>query len=62
MVDISLCEGKDCPLKNKCYRFMSPRINHANSWLFGIPYDPINRECDFFWPIDKRHKIKDKKE
>jgi len=24
MADISMCRGIDCPLKDKCYRFLAP--------------------------------------
>jgi len=25
MADISMCNGKDCPIKEKCYRFTAPK-------------------------------------
>tara|TARA_R100001244_G_scaffold123737_1_gene93434 strand:- start:341 stop:508 length:168 start_codon:yes stop_codon:yes gene_type:complete len=38
------CEGIDCPLKEKCYRY----ISHPNeiSQAYLIPFDYLEGECE----------------
>lgn len=51
MPDITKCEGHDCPLKEKCYRYTS-KDNHRQSYFVEDPrQDPINhpKMCAYFW-------------
>ena len=45
MADISKCIGKDCPIKEKCYRFTAPtgiwQSWHSYKWT-------IEEGCDDF--------------
>jgi len=47
MSDITMCSGKGCNLKDKCYRFTAPKSKYMQSY-FTIP--PIkDGKCDMFW-------------
>jgi len=47
MADISMCSGKGCDLKEKCYRFTAPKSKYMQSY-FTIP--PIkDGKCDMYW-------------
>lgn len=46
MPDITMCTGKGCPMKNKCYRFTAKPGEYQS--FFTSP--PIEKsECDYFW-------------
>ena len=49
MPDIAMCSGKDCPLKDSCYRYTS-KPSYLQSYFSNIPYK--DGECDEYWPID----------
>jgi len=47
MSDISMCSGKGCELKEKCYRYTAQKSKYMQSY-FTIP--PIKGdECDMYW-------------
>jgi len=47
MSDITKCTGKECPVKNKCYRFTAKSSDYMQSF-FTIP--PIKEgKCDMYW-------------
>jgi len=50
MTDIAACEGKDCPIKENCYRFMCPRDEYQ--WYADFKYDHEKKECQNFYSID----------
>jgi hypothetical protein len=52
MVDVCKCEGNDCPLKEKCYRFVSHPDPIGQSYFLEPPFK-IKKECTFYWPIKK---------
>lgn len=62
--DYTSCEGKDCPIKDKCYRFYGPKEPMYQSWFSEIPgkwtfhretfdngeiFDHREFHCDMFW-------------
>lgn len=56
MSDITKCSGLNCPIKDKCYRFMSETEPRYQSWFVEVPgkwhNDEINKkvwECEMFW-------------
>lgn len=51
MADISKCEGKDCPIKEKCYRFTAPAGMMQTYGCFE--YDHEKKKCDYFWDNKK---------
>jgi hypothetical protein len=49
MPDITMCKGDDCPLKDKCYRFLASPSEYAQSYFVDAPYDKEKQECDHQW-------------
>jgi len=49
MPDISMCNGYDCPKRNKCYRFTARPDEYWQSYM-NPPGKWIGRqfECEFF--------------
>ena len=46
MPDITMCEGKDCPLKDNCYRFKAKPSKYRQSYFMNEPYK--NDSCEYF--------------
>ena len=53
MPDITMCTGKDCPIKEKCYRYTAKPDEFRQSY-FDAPYKDEN--CEYFWDNKKRNK------
>ncbi len=51
MPDITMCEGKDCPLKEKCHRFKAEPSKYRQSYFTEIPYNKEIQTCDHLWEI-----------
>lgn len=51
MPDITMCAGKDCPLKDKCYRFTAKPNPYWQSYFMKTPYDKNKKDCEHFWKI-----------
>ena len=49
MADISKCSGKNCPIKEKCYRFTA-QSGIRQSYILP-PFEIINNQfkCELFW-------------
>lgn len=47
MPDITKCEGTDCPVKEKCYRFTARDSEFRQSYFVTPPYK--DGKCDHFW-------------
>lgn len=56
MTDITLCDGKDCPLKDSCYRYLAKRDPWIQSFFLAAPYEEDTHKCKYFW--DKKCKSK----
>ena len=56
MPDISKCEGGDCPLKKKCYRYISAD-SMRQAYFVDPPY--IGDDCDFFWGFEIDNDLKE---
>jgi hypothetical protein len=55
MPDISMCEGKNCPIKEKCYRYRA----FPDSWQWYMNFRPNeNGSCDNFWFIEAGMSIR----
>ena len=51
MADITMCSGKNCPLKRNCKRFTETPGEHE--YYFSIlPYSFLSKKCDMFWNIN----------
>ena len=51
MADIAMCSGKDCPIKETCYRFTS-LVNEYGQSYFLEPPGKIEKgkfTCDMYW-------------
>ena len=58
MADITMCCNTLCPLNSKCYRFMAVANEYCQSYQL---FEPLGeKECSFFWPIEKGDIIRDK--
>ena len=47
MADITMCSGKGCDVKNKCYRFTAPKSEFRQSWFCECPLK--DGKCDMYW-------------
>ena len=47
MPDITKCEGTDCPVKEKCYRFTARDSEFRQSYFVTPPYK--DGKCDHYW-------------
>jgi hypothetical protein len=47
MADVTMCSGRYCPLKKKCYRFTAQK-GVWQSMFFTPPYDKTFKKCEFF--------------
>lgn len=52
MADITKCNGGQCPIKEKCYRYTA-QADDYQSWFFSPPFevDMENKtfKCDMYW-------------
>jgi len=53
MSDITMCEGLECPLKEKCYRYTAPANEYWQAYFAEIPYDIESEECEHYWDVQK---------
>jgi len=51
MPDIAMCKGDNCPLKEKCYRFIARPSEYGQTWFTEPPIK--DGECDRFWDATK---------
>ena len=51
MPDITMCEGKDCPLKETCYRYTAKPSEYLQSYFTEIPYNKEENKCDYHMKI-----------
>ncbi len=49
MADITMCEGKDCPLKETCYRFTAIVNEFRQSYFTETPYNKEKENCEYLW-------------
>jgi hypothetical protein len=49
MPDITMCEGKDCPLKETCYRYLADPSRYRQSYFMEPPFK--DKECEHYWNI-----------
>jgi len=57
MPDITMCSGKDCPLKETCYRYKA-KPDEYQSYFMEAPYN--DGECNHYWEIKKSSKVSKK--
>ena len=52
MADITMCNDKQCPLKDKCYRFTAPANPYRQSYFYNLKEttkDGGTDKCPHFW-------------
>jgi hypothetical protein len=54
MPDITMCEGKDCPLKEDCYRYTAIPNEYRQSYFMNPPYNKEEGKCDHHMEIWKK--------
>ena len=47
MADITMCDGTNCPVKEKCYRFTAKVNPHWQSYFVETPIK--NNKCEMYW-------------
>ena len=50
-MDITMCDGKDCELKETCYRYTATPSNYRQSYFTEAPIE--NGECEYYYPDAK---------
>lgn len=55
-MDITMCEGKTCPLKDHCYRYTAKPNEFRQSYFVEEPYKIKNNKfkCDYLWTDDNQ--------
>ena len=53
MLDITMCTGEECPLKENCYRYTAKPSDYQ-SYFVESPIE--NEECKYFWRDEVRSK------
>lgn len=53
MADITKCEGKNCPLKESCYRYTAKDNEYRQSYFIKTPYSFLNKKCDEYMKLNK---------
>lgn len=51
MADITMCTGKGCDLRNRCFRFTARR-GYRQSMFLLPPFDKSDK-CIYFWDNNK---------
>jgi len=51
MADITMCLGKDCKVKDKCYRFTANKNEFMQSYFLNPPFEIKDNTftCEMFW-------------
>lgn len=57
MADISMCEGGDCPKKERCYRFKATPNPYRQSYMEYAGQDG-KTECPDFWEVRSKSEMK----
>jgi len=52
MADIRMCSGKNCPLKDRCYRHNAPVNEFRQSYFGKEPFSKEDDSCEYFWRDD----------
>lgn len=47
MPDITMCSGKDCPFRDKCYRYTAEPDEYWQAYFSEPPIK--DGKCDYYW-------------
>lgn len=55
-MDITMCKGNDCPVKEKCQRFTA-KPDEYQSYFLEVPGSTVdnNFKCDYYWGENARN-------
>ena len=62
MPDITMCEGKDCPLKETCKRYKETPNEYRQSYFINPPYSFLKKSCDMYWGVSQENIFNQLKE
>lgn len=48
MVDIAVCNRRDCPKKNSCFRYLAERDEYRQSFIDNNKLN-VSKGCDMYW-------------
>lgn len=51
MADISKCEGVDCSIKEKCYRYTATASEYRQSYMMP---PKKGKDCEYYWDNKQR--------
>ena len=60
MPDIAMCNNKECPSKDLCYRHRAVMSERQSMATFLV--EPGEDKCLYFWPIHPSHKLAEVKD
>ena len=60
MTDITKCEGKECAMKETCWRYKAPK-GYYQSYFTESPINKETKECEYYWVVGGKHFKGDKK-
>lgn len=58
MPDITMCAGKDCTLKETCYRHTATPSEYHQSYFLNPPIK--EDKCDHYWEMGMSSKVSKK--
>lgn len=59
MKNPKMCKGRNCPLRNDCYRF-NREPDKNQEYYKNTPYDENGGKCDFYLPLWVIQELKQK--
>lgn len=60
MADITKCFGRECPIKESCYRFTALADNICQSYFAESPIK--DGKCDMYWGVQNEYTMKQMKD
>ena len=55
MVDISMCGGENCELKDKCYRYLAKASKYRQAY---IAPEKRGKDCKHFWEVKSKSQTR----
>ncbi len=58
-MDATKCDYKECPIKEKCYRFTGPESPFRQSYFAEPPFKIIDNKftCDMYWGEEQQDTL-----
>ena len=50
MADITMCDDKECKVKDKCYRYTAKACKYRQSYFIESPRN--KGDCSHYWKVD----------